>query len=114
MIEQAHQSTANQMIREGSTPGMVTQYLRSQGLRDHQCERVVENAVNSRKNSTRAKGIFLVLLGLGVIFGCGSWIVFEVNFRARPLVRLPFGLAMFGLIMILKGMVDVVGTSRSG
>lgn len=109
MSEQTYQPTANRMLREGCTQGMLFQYLEKQGLRDHEIAQIIRAAVKANSLRQRVLGFAIMIGGLAIVSACFAWISFWTNADQRP-PRLAFVIAMLGLIIALAGLVRMVST----
>jgi len=107
MSEQTYQPTANRMIRNGCTRGMLLQYLEKEGLREHEIARIIKAAIRANSGRQRIIGFGVLITGLAIVAGCFAWINLEINVDHRP-SRIAFGVGMFGLMIAIAGLVRMV------
>ena len=102
------QKIANEMIREGATPGMVRKFLRDQGLREEQLAPIIRKAQLLSTGKNRAQGSLSLLIGIGLLIAAGIALFVQIgNPNAAP-GSLPIVLLVGGLIMSGRGFITMV------
>jgi predicted nucleic acid-binding Zn ribbon protein len=112
--EATQQNKADKMIREGATLGMVVNVLRSQGLSDQQCQAVIQKALKKDLKRKRVVALGWILLGL-LLIATGVGLAFammpkpgeEAGIFGGQFLRNPLALSVFGLIILIYGLVSI-------
>ncbi|MEM7457250.1 MAG: hypothetical protein AAF456_23105 [Planctomycetota bacterium] len=106
------QKIANEMIREGATPGMVRKFLRDQGVREEQVDSIVRKAQFLTEGKTRAQGSLSLLIGMALLIASGVVLFLRIQNPIAGGGSLPIMLFVSGVVVAGRGFITMISGIR--